>query len=82
MLLEDEDHPGILVEYAAEASNLRVKVGPASGQVEVVVFGWPAHRVVCADEEIVMQPVEGGWRVQLDGCVGLELVACGEKSPG
>lgn len=65
--VHDEDKPTIAVRYEREGERLRVHVGAAPGQVELVLYGVSAGRATCEGRSLTLRPCHGGQTVWFDG---------------
>jgi alpha-D-xyloside xylohydrolase len=75
LLLEDEDRPGILVEYEANPEHLKVTITEAPGRLELIVYGWQPKQVAVNAQLVDIHNVVNGWSVQHDGRSGFVLEA-------
>jgi hypothetical protein len=72
--IHDEDQPGISVRYWREAFDLHVEVGPAPGEVEVVLIGPAVRSARLGKRSLDLHSVPGGVMVRFDGRTGKRLV--------
>ncbi len=66
-VIYDEDKPDIPIRYARRGQQLRVEIGPAPGQVEVVLYGVSAKVAERDGQPLPLQKYPGGQGVRFEG---------------
>ncbi len=69
----DEDRPAISVRYERRHDRLQVQVDPAPGDVELVLYGFPARSARANGQPVACEMIEHGVRVRCDGTKGAVL---------
>ena len=67
LIIYDEDEPEIKVQYRRQDDKLTVKVGPASGEVEIVLYGMLAATANRLEKKLPLEDHQGGQRIRFDG---------------
>ena len=65
-VIYDEERPEIRVRYTRQNNTLRVEVGAAPGQVELVLYGLTATAASRAGQSLPLQPHQGGQLVRFE----------------
>ena len=69
----DEDLPDIQAGYHREGSELVVKAGIVAGQLILKVYGEKILGALCNGQPVLLEEIEGGVMVRVEGCQGCEF---------